>query len=373
MTQSCASSCARPRKGRGRAPGCLAMGPTRWDRHSETWVATITIPPGTDPEHVDDEVAAAGVRERLNLPDLDLEVLRHSRWQVEAGARRALRRGSRVPRRRQGATPALAPRRARAQQRDPGRPEPDLEARRGAREAVRHRRSWTPTKLERRPVARRNVEFATFCFFEFEPAIAPGFGVLPNAPVEHNRARAGGAVRGFAGRRGAPAATARVHGHPQDRVRVRGHGAGVRVRRQFRGRARRDASAAARPRGAGVRPGRAPRPPAPARGPRPRRRGDDDPRSPGAGRLPAAGRGGRAASWCAAAEALGIRADAIGPEEDLRAADGAWYELRGHEDEGAVFVRPDGHLAFRSAGAVPDPLATLGRAYDVAVARRRTA
>ena len=63
--------------------------------------------------------------------------------------------------------------------------------------------------------------------------------------------------------------------------------------------------------------------------------------------------GGRGASWCAAAETLGIRAHAIGPEEDLRAADGAWYELRGHGDEGAVLVRPDG--MWPSARRAPFP------------------
>ena len=345
--------------------GCLAMGPTRWDRHSETWVATITIPPGTDPEHVDDELAAAGVRERLNLPDLDLEVLRHSRWQVEAVLAERFREG-RV---------FLAGDAAHRHS-----PHGGLGLNSGIQDA--QNLTWKLAavlagragpalldsyELERRPVARRNVEFATFCFFN-HLAIAPGFGVLPNAPVEHNRA----------------ALEALFADSPD--------GAARRLRlREFMGILRIEFASADMELGFEYADSPAVVPdgtPAPPRDPaaleyvpvaRPGHRlphadldragaatTTHDLLEPGAFLLLAGARGAR---WCAAAEALGIRAHAIGPEEELRAADGAWDELRGHGDEGAVLVRPDGHVAFRSAGTVPDPLAVLGRAYDVALGR----
>ncbi|MEU6577818.1 FAD-dependent monooxygenase [Streptomyces sp. NPDC046805] len=73
----------------------------------------------------------------------------------------------------------------------------------------------------------------------------------------------------------------------------------------------------------------------------------------------------RAIAARAIAERDGVRLDAyrIGPSADAdltydtRGTD--WAELHGTTADGAVLVRPDGFVAWRSTGAVPDPEATL--------------
>ena len=165
--------------------GCLQMGPTHWDRHSEEWVVTITAPPGSEQVQLDAEQAAAGVRERLNLPDLELEVLRHSGWSIQAVVAERFAEG-RV---------FLAGDAAHRHS-----PHGGLGLNTGMQDA--HNLTWKlaavlsgaagPELLdsyepERRPVGIRNVEFATSAFFN-HLAVAGGFGVLPNAPVGHNRA-----------------------------------------------------------------------------------------------------------------------------------------------------------------------------------------
>ena len=75
--------------------GCLQMGPTHWDRHSEEWVVTITAPPGSEQVQLDAEQAAAGVRERLNLPELEARGGAPQRLEHPGRRRRALRGGPR--------------------------------------------------------------------------------------------------------------------------------------------------------------------------------------------------------------------------------------------------------------------------------------
>ncbi|MEV6651943.1 FAD-dependent monooxygenase [Streptomyces sp. NPDC051219] len=82
--------------------------------------------------------------------------------------------------------------------------------------------------------------------------------------------------------------------------------------------------------------------------------------------------GSAGAGWHSAAQRvadrMSVRLDAYrvgaGPDADLTPetgnANGAdWAEVHGTTDEGAVLVRPDGFVAWRSAGAVTDPEATL--------------
>ncbi|MFF3458811.1 FAD-dependent oxidoreductase [Streptomyces sp. NPDC002730] len=73
-------------------------------------------------------------------------------------------------------------------------------------------------------------------------------------------------------------------------------------------------------------------------------------------------------AWRAAArkvaELLSVRLDAYaigaGPDADLTPGNGAdWAETHGTTAEGALIVRPDGFVAWRSAGAVADPEATV--------------
>lgn len=65
--------------------------------------------------------------------------------------------------------------------------------------------------------------------------------------------------------------------------------------------------------------------------------------------------------WCSAAEAaaksLGVplRAHVVGTEGPLVARSGEWAALYGVEDDGAVLVRPDGHVAWRRSVADPSP------------------
>ncbi len=70
-------------------------------------------------------------------------------------------------------------------------------------------------------------------------------------------------------------------------------------------------------------------------------------------------------AWCEAAEhvvsSLGapLRAYALGEGGDLRDPEGAWPDVYGVEPDGAVLVRPDGHVAWRSRGRAEDAPGTL--------------
>lgn len=76
----------------------------------------------------------------------------------------------------------------------------------------------------------------------------------------------------------------------------------------------------------------------------------------------------RGAEWCAAArtaaEPLGVRVRTvrIAPDGDALDTDHAWASLSQVGDAGAVLVRPDGMVAWRSPGAQADPVAELSRA-----------
>jgi hypothetical protein len=58
--------------------------------------------------------------------------------------------------------------------------------------------------------------------------------------------------------------------------------------------------------------------------------------------------------------------------EDLALADGAprsWCELYGVDEDGAVLVRPDGHVAWRARTSTPDAAGALRAACASAVGR----
>ncbi|WP_255947338.1 FAD-dependent oxidoreductase [Streptomyces odontomachi] len=70
-----------------------------------------------------------------------------------------------------------------------------------------------------------------------------------------------------------------------------------------------------------------------------------------------------------AADRLSVPLDVYGvgadPDADLRTEDGAdWASAHGTAPDGAVLVRPDGFVAWRAPGAVPDPEAVLGQALE---------
>jgi hypothetical protein len=78
--------------------------------------------------------------------------------------------------------------------------------------------------------------------------------------------------------------------------------------------------------------------------------------------------GGGGAAWCRAARAVAARlrvpleAYAIGPAGDLGDPDGRWAAVYGVEADGAVLVRPDGHVGWRAPRSAADPPAEVARA-----------
>lgn len=85
--------------------------------------------------------------------------------------------------------------------------------------------------------------------------------------------------------------------------------------------------------------------------------------------------GARAKGWRAAADKLEPKTRAalepftIGDEGAYRDPDGEWPELYGLDGAGAVLVRPDGHVAWRSPAAVRNPESTLAGVLDQVLAR----
>jgi hypothetical protein len=80
-----------------------------------------------------------------------------------------------------------------------------------------------------------------------------------------------------------------------------------------------------------------------------------------------AGRNGDA--WRRAAQAIDMSwpplvAHIVGEGGDLVDPDGNWHETYGVEADGAVLVRPDGHVAWRSRSAASDPAQVLRAALD---------
>jgi 2-polyprenyl-6-methoxyphenol hydroxylase-like FAD-dependent oxidoreductase len=79
--------------------------------------------------------------------------------------------------------------------------------------------------------------------------------------------------------------------------------------------------------------------------------------------------GERGAAWrqaaLAVAKALGVPMAAyrVGADADVRDTDGRWAAVYGVESDGAVLVRPDGHVAWRQRSGVPKP----ERAVEVAL------
>jgi 2,4-dichlorophenol 6-monooxygenase len=78
-------------------------------------------------------------------------------------------------------------------------------------------------------------------------------------------------------------------------------------------------------------------------------------------------------AWSEAAERISrelevpLNAYRVGPEADLVDRDGAWAELRGHAPDGAILVRPDGHVAFRATSISGDTEDELRGALEVAL------
>jgi 2,4-dichlorophenol 6-monooxygenase len=72
--------------------GLVKSGPTRWDRHSESWVLFREVSPD-DPEQLDADSALARLRELLRIPDLNARVHVVGLWDIEGVAARHYRVG----------------------------------------------------------------------------------------------------------------------------------------------------------------------------------------------------------------------------------------------------------------------------------------
>jgi 2,4-dichlorophenol 6-monooxygenase len=352
--------------------GCVAHGPTRWDRHCEEWTVSVTLHPAERDRKYSDEAAANAVRERLNLPDLDLDVIRITRWSIEAVVADAYRVGDVF----------LAGDAAHRHS-----PMGGLGLNTGIQDA--HNLAWKLAavvrgdaedvlldsyELERRPVGQRNVDFSTAAYFN-HLGVSAGFGAMPGAPPEHNQAvlrtlfsdTADGATR---------------------RVQLRGFFTTLRM--EFEAADidlgfEYSESPVVVPDGT----------PAPARDPaghvyhqvaRPGHRlphawldrygelvATHDLVRPGAFTLLTAEDDtgwSRAAEGLRSRTGLDIQVERIAPDADLRDRFGDWGgALRGHDEGGALLVRPDGHVGFRALAAPDDSSRDLSRALSVCLGR----
>lgn len=351
--------------------GCLAMGPTRYDRHSEEWVATVTLPPGEEDRPFDEQAAADGVRERLGIDDLEMRVLHFTRWRIDALLADRYRDGRVL----------IAGDAAHRHS-----PFGGLGLNTGIQDA--HNVTWKLAAVlagraddglldayeaERRPVGRRNVDFATTAFFG-HLGVAGAFGVLPGAPPEHNR-RALEAL--FADDEDGRRRFSRLQ-RMFATLSLEYGAADVELGFHY------GDSPAVVPDGTEA-PGSDPYGHVHVQTARP---GHRLPHAwldrygelvathdllPVGGFLVLAGARGQA--WCEAAAQLGARtgvpieAHCIGAPHALLDREEVWATLRGHGPDGAILVRPDGHVAYRSAGCPSDATAALEGALDVALGR----
>jgi 2,4-dichlorophenol 6-monooxygenase len=353
----------------------VAMGPDRWGRHSDEWHLLITLPPDATVERAGYDAArgAQDVRHNLGLPDLDLEVLQISHWLIRSAVADRYRAG--------GAFLV-----GDAAHRHP--PNGGLGMNLGLQDvdnlawklaAVIHgvagEELLDSYEAERRPVGRELMEWATFRFFSYISATA-GFGLMPDAPEEWNRGVLESLFSPTANGRGRRALLEAFYAP----LAWEYGEADVELGFAYEG------SPAVTPDGT----------PAPDRDPTGRehvpaaRPGHRLPHAwlERAGRrvstqqLAASGRflllvGADDRAWRAAAgdllADLPLDVVSIAPDGDARDADGTWSALRGHDESGAVLVRPDSHIAFRAPTAPADHGEALRRALDVALGRARSA
>jgi 2,4-dichlorophenol 6-monooxygenase len=353
--------------------GLVTMGPNRWDRHSPEWRVSVTRPLGSGrPQDYDDDQAVADVRRQLNLEDLQIEILVISHWTIE----------SVLADRFQDGRIFLAGDAAHRHS-----PMGGLGLNTGIQDV--HNLTWKlaavllddaePALLdsyeaERRPIGRQNVGWATFNFYNHLAAGA-GFGMLPGAPEDHNRAALA-------------AIFADTFEGSARRARLRDFYWAV--RREFQqldielGFEYAD-SPVVTPDGSEAEPrdpvGHEYRPTA--------RPGHRLPHAwleaaageavsthqllhPGAFLLltgQASGAWSQAAEACATSFRSKVDVRSVGVGADLADRDGRWQELRGHGANGAVLVRPDGHVAFRAASDGGDAEALLSAALGTALGR----
>lgn len=353
---------ANPEGGSGWSSGVMvAMGPNAYDRHSKEWVFHFAFRPD-DPDFNEADIVPR-IRHLLRIPDLAIEVHKVSHWIVEAVLATKYRVGRCL---------ILGD----AAHRHP--PTTGLGLNSGIQDA--HNLAWKLAAVlngeagdalldsyeqERRPVAARNTRWALMTFMNHVVTDA-GFGLIPGAPPELNALQITTLMSDTDEGAWFRARMDEVVG--TQRIEFQAH----------------DMELGFRYDGNAVVPDGTPAPPhAPM--------GDIyTPTTRPGHRLPHAwltrdgqrlsthdlcgrgrfvlltGTGGAAWKDAArkAAQACGVGLDvcAIGAAGEVADPDGRWAGLRQIEDDGAILVRPDVHVGWRSASLPADPAASLGEA-----------
>lgn len=351
--------------------GLVGMGPEHWDRHSEEWVLNVVIPIGTElsTQEWDDANAIEQIRETLGLPDLEPTILKISEWDIE-GVLAERFRADRV---------FLV---GDAAHRHP--PTTGLGLNSGVADV--HNLTWKLAAVlqeradpglldsyesERLPIDARNIEWAMFTFFNHLAGQA-GWGVLPGVPPEVNMGLF------YATLEDTPDGHSRLARLTEflNTQRTEYQARDIELGYSYAG------SPAICDDGTSP----APRDPMGTVYQQQARPGSRLPHASLArgdhqlsthqllqtgSFLLIAGENGEA--WCSAAEIVAKRHNTpivsvrVGAHEALRDEDGTWAAVRGHGPQGVVLVRPDGHVLYRSEGAVDSPEDALAGAVAVAL------
>jgi 2,4-dichlorophenol 6-monooxygenase len=344
--------------------GVVPMGPTRWGRHSEEWQILLCIPPGDEHRvNVDDNATVEIVRRIMRLPnDHPIDLHSASRWSVE---------GTVADRFRVGRVFLVG---------DAAHRHPPAGLNLGIQDS--HNLAWklaavldnaSPTLLdsyeaERRPFAQRVVGRAQFSIFN-QLAIAAGTGVVNGAQPEWNRSQLQALFADTVD--GAVRRQVMFEYFNTNRVTTEHIGLEMALDYADAGFVTADGSPPLDADPMGVTYQQSSRPGHRLPHAWLLRSGVDrvathSLNTPGTFLLLA---GNHPEKWLEAASTLNdqqLVVRAIGADQELRDPDGSWAELRGHDDDGALLVRPDGIVVMRNATGCAAPHVELESALRTA-------